>query len=123
MNIRLAALTIATVALVGVAQGDAKEARLRLDVSPRITHAPGAFRIRATVPRQASNRTLHVIADSGEYYRSSLIPLDGENAAMITELFLENLPRGAYQVSVVLTDAEGKETVESRLVAVGMMPY
>lgn len=123
MNVRLAALTVATVALVGVAQGDAKEDRLRIDVSPRFAHEPGAFRVRATVPRQASNRSLHVVAESGEYYRSSLIPLDGENAAMITELFLQNLPKGAYQVSVILTEATGKETVESRLVGVGMMPF
>ena len=119
MTIRLAALVALTVGTIGAATGGATEKRLRIDVTPRFSMAPGAFRVRAVVTPEPKNRSLEVVADSSNYYRSSTIALNGANAAAITELFLENLPGGTYQVTVTLTDADGLRTSDSRQVGVG----
>jgi hypothetical protein len=118
MTIRLAVLVALTLGTLGAATGGAAEKRLRIDVAPRFSQAPGAFRVRAIVAPEQRNRSLEVVADSSNYYRSSTIALDGANAAAITEMFLENLPSGTYQVTVTLTDAGGNRTSDSREVAV-----
>jgi hypothetical protein len=111
MRLRCAVLGVLTAVILGVGVGHAED-RLRIDVSPRFSAAPAAVRVRATVARDGENRTLLVVADGSNYYRSSSIHLDGANAASITELTLKNLPAGRYDVRVVLTDSAGNETVE-----------
>ena len=39
-----------------------------------------------------------------------MVPLDGANAALVTETTLKNLPGGEYDVTVVLVDANGRRT-------------
>jgi hypothetical protein len=112
MRLRSAVLGVVTVALLGVGVQLTAEDRLRIEVSPRFSAAPGAVKVRATVARDDDNRALLVVADGSNYYRSSSVHLDGAKAAAITELTLKNLPAGRYEVRVVLTDAAGRETVE-----------
>lgn len=119
MQLRLAVLVALTLGTLGSATGGATENRLRIDVVPRLSSAPGAFRVRAIVTREENNRSLEVVADSGDYYRSSTIQLDGAHAATVTEMFLRNLPSGSYQVTVTLIDADGHRTSDSRHVGVG----
>ena len=118
MQLRNIALCAATITLLSVASGDATENRLRIDVSPRISTAPAAVRVRAYVTPDAKNRLLQVVADSDSFYRSSLVPLDGVNAALITETVFKNLPGGEYEVSVALVAADGGRTVDKREVTV-----
>jgi hypothetical protein len=118
MTLRTIALCSATITLLSVASGDATENRLRIDVSPRISTAPAAVRVRAFVTPHAANRALEVVADSDSFYRSSLVPLDGANAAAITETVFKNLPGGEYEVSVALVAADGGRTVDKREVKV-----
>jgi hypothetical protein len=118
MTLRTIALCSATITLLSVASGDATENRLRIDVSPRISTAPAAVRVRAFVTPNAANRALEVVADSDSFYRSSLVPLDGANAAAITETVFKNLPGGEYEVSVALVAADGGRTVDKREVKV-----
>lgn len=119
MNIRLVVLAAVTTGTLAVAPGRAADKPLRIDVMPRFSTAPGAFRVRATVVPEAKNRTLEIVADSSNYYRSSTIALDGANAAAITEMFLRGLPSGTYLVIVTLTDSEGRRTSDNRQVMVG----
>ena len=118
MRLRNIALCAATITLLSVASGDATENRLRIDVSPRVSTAPAAVRVRAFVAPDAANRALEVIADSDSFYRSSLVPLDGANAALITETVFRDLPGGEYQVSVALVDANGGNTMDRREITV-----
>jgi hypothetical protein len=106
------------VTVIGVASGDATESRLRIDVAPRVSAAPAVVRIRAIVTPDAANRALQIVADSGTFYRSSLVPLDGANAAPVTETMLKNLPGGEYEVSVTLVEANGRRTVDRRQIMV-----
>ena len=111
-------LAFAIMAVLSVASGDAAESRLRIEVSPRISSAPAVVRIRAIVTPDAANRALHIVVDSGSYYRSSMVYLDGANVAAVTETTLKNLPGGDYEVSVALLEADGRRTVDKREVMV-----
>ena len=118
MTIRSIVVCVATITLLSVASGDATEDRLRIEVSPRISAAPAAVTIRAYVTPDSANRALQVIADSDSFYRSSFVPLDGANAALITETTFKGLPGGEYEVSVALVAANGGRTVDKREVKV-----
>jgi len=81
--------------------------RLTMAVSPLQSFAPTNLRVRLHVPPDATNRALEVSADSGEYYRSSRIQLDGEDAPRTVTLEFPRLPGGAYEIRAVLIDSAG----------------
>jgi hypothetical protein len=113
----------ALMAALTVASGDAADSPLRIEVSPRISSAPAVVRIRAIVTPDAANRVLHIVVDSGSYYRSSMVPLDGANAAAVTETTFKNIPGGDYEVTVALVDASGRpRTMDRREVTVSASP-
>jgi hypothetical protein len=114
MRMRSTLVLIVAAALLGVAPGNAADSRLRIEVSPRVSNAPAQVRIRAVVTPSAENRGLQIVADSGDYFRSSYVPLDGDNAALITETSFKNLPGGDYEISVTLLDTEGQATTVDR---------
>jgi hypothetical protein len=87
---------------------DAHE-RLTMAVSPAQSFAPTNLTIRLHVEPDAGNRALEVVADSGEYYRSSRIPLDGDEAPRTISLEIRNLPGGNYDVRGALIDNGGRE--------------
>ena len=80
-----------------------------LKVSPAKSFAPASMLIRARIEPSAANRSLAIIADGENFYRSSEIPLEGEQAPKTFELALKNLPGGDYGVYAVLLDASGRE--------------
>ena len=51
-----------------------------------------------------------IAADSRDFYRSSEIPLNGEDAPRTTVVDLTNLPAGTYQVTAMLIDVQGGMT-------------
>jgi hypothetical protein len=111
-RLMLAALTaIGTITASDVMVADEK---LTLRVTPNVSSAPSTVIVRATVARDADNRWLHIEADSGSFYRSSAIQLDGDKAPLVTEFRLPNLPGGEYIVKAVLRDSMGAETVVRR---------
>ena len=118
MRLRNFTLFIAGVIVLGGPSGHAEESRLRIEVSPQVTAAPAAVTVRAFVTPDDENRALQIVADSGSFYRSSMVPLDGANAAFITEARFKNLPGGKYEVIVVLLSADGDRTVDRREVTV-----
>lgn len=111
----LAALT----ALGCVASGDvAADERLAVKVTPNVSSAPSTVTVHATVARDAGNRWLHIEADSGAFYRSSAVQLDGDKAPLITEVHLKNLPSGEYTVAARLRTDTGIATTVRRTVIV-----
>jgi hypothetical protein len=96
-----ALLVIATVSASG---SDA----LKLAVSPKQAFAPSNLNIRARVVPDPTNRVLEVVAESGEFYRSSKTQLEGDQApAMITFEF-RGVPGGDYTISGTLIDDKGR---------------
>lgn len=111
-RISLAAVTMFAL-ILATNTTDANE-KLSLRVTPNVSSAPSTVIVKATVARDAGNRWLHIEADSGTFYRSSAIELDGDRAPLVTEIRLSNLPSGEYTVAAVLRNTLGEETVVRR---------
>ena len=110
-------LTLAALTMIGLltASGTTGASeKLTLRVTPNVSNAPSTVIVKATVARNASNRWLRIEADSGAFFRSSDIQLDGERAPVVTEVRLPNLPGGEYTVVAVLRDNMGGETIVRR---------
>lgn len=119
MRMRSALSLVVSTVVLYAASGSAADGRLRIEVSPRISQAPAQVRIRAIVTPSAENRGLRVVADSGEFFRSSYLPLEGADAAPITDTSFKNLPGGEYEVTVTLVDSQGHATnVDRRTIMV-----
>ena len=114
MLMRSALTLVAVTAILGATPGNAADSRLRIEVTPRISQAPAQVRIRAIVTPSVENRGLRVVADSGEFFRSSYLPLDGADAAPVTDTSFKNLPGGEYEVSVTLVDSQGHASIVDR---------
>jgi hypothetical protein len=117
MRMRSMLLLIAAMALLGATPGST-DSRLKIEVSPRISQAPAAVRIRAVVTPSDENRGLQIVADSGDYFRSSYIPLDGADAASVTVTSFKNLPSGEYEITVTLIEAGGGHVMDRRMIMV-----
>jgi hypothetical protein len=74
--------------------------------------------VKAMIAKDPANRWLTVEADSGTFYRSSGIQLDGDRAPAVTQVRLSNLPSGEYAVSAVLRNNLGEEIIVRRTVIV-----
>jgi hypothetical protein len=88
--------------------------RISIAVSPAKAFAPATLRVRARIEPNEANRSLSLIADGENFYRSSAIPLDGDQAPRIVELWFPNVPGGEYEVLAVLTDSTGRDRAVAR---------
>jgi hypothetical protein len=79
--------------------------RISMRVSPSVAFAPADLIVRTTIEASDENRAIEIVAESGDFYRSSEQPLDGERAPRTTELHFRSLPEGEYIVSAVLKGA------------------
>ena len=82
---------------------------LSIVVSPMQSFAPTTLTIRVHVQPDDANRALDVVADSGTYYRSSRIPLDGAEAPNTISFQMRNMPGGEYEVTGALINTAGHE--------------
>ena len=112
----LAALTI--IGMLTASGTTGANEKLTLRVTPNVSSAPSTVIVKATVARNSENRWLHIEADSGEFFRSSEIQLDGDRAPVVSEFRLPNLPGGEYVVKAVLRDSMGEETIVRRMAIV-----
>ena len=80
---------------------------LSIRVSPAFSFAPANLVIRTSVEPDEKNRSLEVIADSSEFYRSSTITLEGDRAPKTTMVEFRSLPPGDYEVTAMLIGADG----------------
>ena len=82
--------------------------RLTIAVSTSQAFAPATATIRVHVAPDANNRGLEVSVDSGEYFRSSWIQLDGTEAPPTIAVEVRGLPGGNYQIRGALIDSTGR---------------
>src|SRR4029453_10352178 len=100
MRLGRGVLLIVTGLAIAGTSSQANNSKLRIEVTPRVSAAPAAVRVRAIVAPSGDNRSLRIVADSGDYYTSSVVGLDGKDASTVTETVLKNLPGGRYDIVV-----------------------
>jgi hypothetical protein len=98
---KLVLLILAALALLATSPLDAGE-RLALRVAPAIAFAPATLVVDAVAERDPANRVLQIQVESEDYYRSSRVQLDGDQAPRTTTVRYENIPAGTYDVRVTL---------------------
>ena len=76
--------------------------------------APAAVRIEVLIEANDANRTLQIVVDSGEHYRSSTISLEGARAARFHSVQYRSMPAGQYGVEVLLIDHQGSRRAIER---------
>ena len=115
MHTRLAALTALTASLVSFPGTlRAADSKLSMRLSQTVASAPAEMVVTATVEPGADNRALEVAAESQDFFRSSVVTLEGDHAPRTTQLRFKNLPSGEYVVVVVLHGSHGERTFERR---------
>ena len=97
---RTLVLTLTLACSFAVVAGE--ERPLELDVSPRTCADPCTIRVIVRAEPHALNRAFVLELDSWAYSRSSVITLDGSDAALIHERNFESLPTGTYEVRAML---------------------
>jgi hypothetical protein len=87
-------------------------------VSPTVSFAPANLEVRVHLTPDDVNRGLDVIAESGEYYRSSHVQLDGKDAPNNIRVELRSLPGGTYVIRGLITDSAGRTRATARTEAI-----
>jgi hypothetical protein len=82
---------------------------LSVKVTPLKSFAPAMLRVLVRIGPNANNRSLALIADGENFYRSSEVPLAGNAAPKLIEFSWPSLPEGEYSILAVLSDAAGRE--------------
>lgn len=111
------ALVIVACVLVGSAATSAREA-VAIRVSPNVSLAPATIRIVVTVEPDADNRELVLEADSGLFFTSSTVQLDGTKAPRLQSFVLKELPAGSYEIAarVVRKNGDSRKALAEYLV-------
>jgi hypothetical protein len=82
--------------------------RVAIRVTPVHAFEPATVTVTAIVERDAQNRAIEIQAESADFYRSSLVPLEGESAPRTTTLEFRGLPSGQYEVRIILLGPDGR---------------
>jgi len=105
MNVRAALLgTLMMTATLPLGAGE----KMTLKVSPAVAFAPANLIVRATIIADADNRAVEIVAESADFYRSSMIELEGDKAARTNQFEFRSLPPGTYEVRAKLFGANGE---------------
>src|SRR5262245_812072 len=106
--------------LAAAARADVGE-RLTMAVSPAQSFAPTTLTVRVHVKPDADNRAVEVVAESGDYYRSSRIQLDGNEGPHTIVVEFRSLPGGDYEVRGALVDGSGRARalVRKQVIVIG----
>ena len=87
---------------------------ITMAVSPRQSIGPTNITVRVRLEPNADNRSLEIVADSGEFYRSSQIQLAGERAERMVVVEFRGVPSGEYQISGVLFNSVAQSRAMAR---------
>jgi hypothetical protein len=87
---------------------------LAIAVSPLQSFAPASLVVRVHVTPDVANRALEIVVVSDDYYRSSRIQLDGNEAPATSSLEFRSLPGGDYDVRAILIDSSGHQRAAAR---------
>jgi hypothetical protein len=87
---------------------------VRVKASPAVAFAPATLIVRATITADPHNRAIEVSADSGDFFRSSSMQLEGENAPRTNVFEFRSLPPGTYEIRARLIGDDGQQRALAR---------
>ncbi len=87
--------------------GRSDPASFRTHIAPVSAVAPADLRIEVLVEPGEDNRALDIVVDAIDYYRGSVIPLDGARAARLHTVEYRGMPAGTYSVLIRLRARQG----------------
>ena len=88
--------------------------RITMRVSPAVAFAPANLIVRAMIEADDQNRSVQIVAESADFYRSSEVQLEGDKAPRTSMLEFRNLPPGSYEVRALLFGADGRQRAYAR---------
>src|SRR5260221_8530484 len=101
-------------AIVLVSSIAVSASQVNMSVSPRTGVAPVDLFIYVSAERHADNRMLRVTAESSDFFRSSEVPLDGEDGPRVTVFHFQQLPSGSYDIRADLIGSKGETREATR---------
>lgn len=87
---------------------------LKISVSPSQSMAPANLHIRLSIEPNAENRVIVVAAESEDFFRSSEVSLEGDQAPRTVVVEFRSVPGGRYEIRGVLGDAKGRPVAVAR---------
>lgn len=87
---------------------------MTLAVTPRHSFSPTNLTVRVHVAPDRDNRVLEIVADSGGFYRSSEVRLEGAAAPRTVVVEYRAVPSGEYEVYGVLRNGAGQTRATAR---------
>ena len=112
----IVAETVLTTFLVAASQS-ANHGPVDARVLPPAAYAPSDVLIEAFIEPDAQNRYVEFVIDSGAFFSSSTVELDGARAPRRKEIRFRQLPAGSYKVSVTLVGTDGRRGTAVRYVS------
>ena len=88
--------------------------KFTMKASPEVSFAPARLTVRTMVEPDADNRALEVVIDSPDFYRSSLIQLEGDQAPRTSIVEFRGVPGGSYEISARLLGQGGESRAFTR---------
>jgi hypothetical protein len=105
MNVKVLILVLLVSSALPTFAGE----RVSLRVTPAIAFAPANLIVRAIVESNKDNRSLEIIAESPDFYRSSETALDGDHAPRVTMMQFKSMPGGEYRVRAIIKGVSGQQ--------------
>jgi len=97
-------------ALIASGTPAAGDTALSARVMPENGSAPADIMVQAFIEPDERNRSVSFTVESDSFYGSSEAVLEGERAARVVEMRFRMLPKGSYEVRVVLFGASGERS-------------
>ena len=110
MNRHVFSLIAACILMTGIAI--TAEQPVIISVRPRVTTCQGNAQLKVVVPRDEKNRLLVWEVDGPNYYRSSVIELQGAAAPRSHYFVVRGLPAGEYEVRATIRRQDATQAVD-----------
>jgi hypothetical protein len=105
-TVRMLLVIVACASLGSAATAAKVEVAVR--VTPSVSVAPATVRVVVTIEPDADNRQLELVADSGSFYTSSTVQLEGGDAPRLQTFEFKEMPAGNYEVSARVLQKNGQ---------------
>jgi hypothetical protein len=115
---RFVAIALACVGCLMQPGAVSSDQLVTIKVTPSISQAPAAIVVRTSVEPHQQNRILRVSIESDDFYSSSDMSLDGDQAPKVATFRFRNVPRGSFEVTAELGGVDGRHGIISRTVRV-----